>query len=593
MATVFYRKWRPTKFSDVVGQQHVTDTLRRAVLTDRVAHAYLFTGPRGVGKTSTARIVAKALNAEIDETGDPLPDAPASRAIDDGSYVDLIEIDAASNRGIEDIRELRDRVLLRPASGKFKVYIIDEVHMLTTPAFNALLKTLEEPPPQVVMILATTDIHKVPATIISRCQRYDFRRLTNPDVVERLKLICDAEEISAEPDALALIATVAWGSLRDAENLLEQLAVSFGGDGATITLDQTRQMLGVGDATASSELAVALLRQDGKAALQLVEQESAKGSELVGLRDTTVDLLRQALLHKHGVTSGMSEVATAPEIASAADDAEVSAVIHAITMLAQRNRFVDNASPLSLEVAVLQAVAPPEPAVTVAPQSAGPSAAAGAPRGGRDPRQRDAAPAPGPGAAPSRPTAAPVGTGGAAAAGVAGGGGDARWAELLTILRNTGGRNVARILGAVEPDLQGDVLMLRPKFSKIAEQLRALFNDELKRGQLKVAFGQAYGPAVTPKLGNVLSPDTAAPTREPAAAAASGNGASPPVAAGPAAEATQGAAPTNGATTAPTHADDAHTSNGAAMIAEEPEPDIDDPMVQVFRNLGARVKSVE
>ena len=201
------------------------------------------------GKTSTARILAKALNAELDPHGDPLPDTDTAIAIDEGRYMDLIEIDAASNRGVNDIRDLRERVLLRPTIGDYKVYIIDEVHMLTTEAFNALLKTLEEPPPQVVMILATTDIHRVPATIISRCQRFDFRRLTADDVIGRLILICDEEEIDCEPSVLELVAQSAWGSLRDAENLLEQLAISYGS--GEIVEAQARELLGIGDTSSA------------------------------------------------------------------------------------------------------------------------------------------------------------------------------------------------------------------------------------------------------------------------------------------------------------------------------------------------------
>ena len=367
MSTVFYRKWRPTRFSDVVGQQHVTDTLRRAVLSDRVAHAYLFTGPRGVGKTSTARILAKALNAELDEHGDPLSDTPNAIAIDEGRYMDLIEIDAASNRGVGDIRDLRERVLLRPTLGKFKVYIIDEVHMLTTEAFNALLKTLEEPPPQVVMILATTEIHRVPATIISRCQRFDFRRLTPDDVIGRLILICDEEEIECEPAVLELVARSAWGSLRDAENLLEQLAVGYGA--GEITEQQARELLGIGDTSSARNLASSILRKDAKRSLEIIEEEASRGAELRGLRDSTISALRGALLAKHGIASIYGELGDAPDLEPEAMNASTEQMLHAITIFGRNERFGEASSPLALEIAALQAVAePPKPEPTAARQ---------------------------------------------------------------------------------------------------------------------------------------------------------------------------------------------------------------------------------
>lgn len=566
MSTVFYRKWRPVKFSDVVGQQHITDTLRRAVMTDRVAHAYLFTGPRGVGKTSTARILAKAINSETDDTGDPIPDAPASIAIDEGSYVDLIEIDAASNRGIDDIRALRDRVLLRPALGSFKVYIIDEVHMLTDAAFNALLKTLEEPPPQVVMILATTDIHRVPATIISRCQRFDFRRLTNQDVIERLELISAEEDISTDDETLNLVASVAWGSLRDAENLLEQLAVSFGGGGSTVTIDQARELLGIGDATAAAELATAILKQDAKAALETVENEAAKGGELKGLRDGVVEILRQALLYKHGVKSVTGEIATAEAIATATTEASPLGIMHAIASLAQQNRFADTSSPLALEVAVLQAVAPPTPVTQAAPASA--PAASTAPA-----RSRAAAP-PSATAPPARAAAPP-------ASAPATSDSETQWDRLLDELDKTGSQSITRVLAAVEPHGPVDnLLMLRPKYSSTATELRNLFSDVTKRGMLKKVFATVYGPDVQPKLGNVLSPGEASGTNAPAP-----NASAPPASATPTTNtAAQAAEP---ATT------DSESTNGAAETPDEPPPDIDDPAVQMFRNIGGQVTSIE
>ena len=587
MSTVFYRKWRPAKFRDVVGQQHITDTLRRAVMTDRVAHAYMFTGPRGVGKTSTARILAKALNSEVDDTGDPIPDAPASIAIDEGSYIDLVEIDAASNRGIDDIRALRDRVLLRPALGSFKVYIIDEVHMLTDAAFNALLKTLEEPPPQVVMVLATTDIHRVPATIISRCQRFDFRRLTNQDVIERLQLICEAEQISADDETLNLIASVAWGSLRDAENLLEQLSVSFGGAGSTITVDQARELLGIGDATAAAELATAILKQDAKAALETVEAESAKGGEIKGLRDGVVEILRKALLHKHGVSSVTGEIETAAAIASATAEAAPFGIMHAISSLAQQSRFADTSSPLALEVAVLQAVAPP-PVTQAAPAPA----ASGAPARGRAPQAGVSAPPPSRAATTAQPVGAP-------AAPVAGS--DAQWERLLEELDKSGSQSITRVLASVQPHGPVDnVLMLRPKYNSTATDLRGLFSDETKRGVLKQAFSAIYGPNVQPKLGNVLSPGE---TNGGGASASTATGSASTSATAPSATSQAGATTQTSATaqansqpqTADTTPTEAEPTNGAAAGTDESPAvqEVDDPTVQMFRNLGGQVTSVE
>ncbi len=363
---VFYRKWRPLRFSDVVGQEHVTSTLRRAVKTDRVAHAYLFTGPRGVGKTSTARILAKALNAGLAEDGEPNNDSDTARAIDDGSFLDMIEIDAASNRGIGDIRGLRDAVQFQPVAGKWKVYIIDEVHMLTEPAFNALLKTLEEPPPHVVMILATTDAHKVPATIVSRCQRFDFKRLSNETVIDRLAEICGEEEVEAEPEVLSLIARTAWGSLRDAENLLEQLAVSYGADGAEITLENARDLLGLGDTSSAVDLASSVITGDTSSALTVINREAARGADLRALRNGTVDSIRTALLSKAGVDDAMGQPEEVREaMSAAAKQASMEKLLHALSALGQAQLKGDS-SPLELELAVLKAVNLPAPPVAAA-----------------------------------------------------------------------------------------------------------------------------------------------------------------------------------------------------------------------------------
>ncbi len=367
---VFYRKWRPARFDEVAGQQHVTQTLKRAITSDRVSHAYLFTGPRGVGKTSTARIFAKALNSEVDGDGEPLADSEVSMAIDEGRYMDLIEIDAASNRGIDRIRELRDSVQFRPISGKYKVYIIDEVHMLTKEAFNALLKTLEEPPPDIVMILATTDAQTIPATVISRCQRFDFRRLSNDDVIDRLIEVCDAEGIEAEPVVLEMIARTAWGSLRDAQNLLEQLFISYGlseesDESSEITEAQARELLGLGNRATSTELASALLNKDSAQALTIINREAGRGADLLALRSGTVDALRAALLLKAGVDDSISQGSEFAEtIVAAARSAKFNQILHILTTLGLADIKGNSSSPLPLELAVLKATTRPVPATT-------------------------------------------------------------------------------------------------------------------------------------------------------------------------------------------------------------------------------------
>ena len=213
---VFYRKWRPQTLTEVVGQELVTKTLLNALSSGRVSHAYLFCGPRGTGKTSTGRILAKAVNCLTNGKGEPCNTCPICQAITEGGALDVIEIDAASNRGIDEIRDLREKVNYAPNQARYKVYIIDEVHMLTKEASNALLKTLEEPPPHIIFILATTESHKILTTIMSRCQRFDFRRISQVDITSTLTNICSAEHINIEPEGLRLIAKSATGSLRDA-----------------------------------------------------------------------------------------------------------------------------------------------------------------------------------------------------------------------------------------------------------------------------------------------------------------------------------------------------------------------------------------
>lgn len=282
-----YREWRPQTFADMVGQEHVTRTLQNALKTGRFAHAYLFSGPRGTGKTSAAKILAKAINCEQGPGEEPCNRCASCRGITAGTVMDVVEIDAASNRGVDEIRDLRDQVRYAPTEVRYKVYIIDEVHMLTTEAFNALLKTLEEPPAHVMFILATTEPHKIPATILSRCQRFDFHRISGRQIVERLHEIARQLSVEVEEEALWLLARAAEGGMRDALSLFDQ-AIAFCGE--RVTLAQVNALLGGIPAETLADLAEAIAHQDMQKGLRLL-------SELVNRGKDVAQLLHELLLY--------------------------------------------------------------------------------------------------------------------------------------------------------------------------------------------------------------------------------------------------------------------------------------------------------
>ena len=355
MATeVFYRKWRPQRLADVVGQEPVIQTLRYAVEKGKVAHAYIFCGPRGTGKTSTGRILAKAVNCINQVHGEPCNECQMCKSITDGKSLDIIEIDAASNRGIDEIRSLREKVNYAPGSARYKVYIVDEVHMLTEAASNALLKTLEEPPPQVIFVLATTEPQKVLSTIISRCQRFNFRRLSQAAIVGKLELICQEEGLQIGTDSLKLISRAATGSLRDAENMLQQL---FSYYGSKIAWDQVQTALGISDDPRIIQLAKHIMERNISNGLKTICSVDNDGIDLRQFNQGLVQYLRGLLMVRCQCYEALDvtneDLEAMKEVVANAD---LEYLLRAIKLFSSMDFHWDGYSPLPLELAFVDSV---------------------------------------------------------------------------------------------------------------------------------------------------------------------------------------------------------------------------------------------
>ncbi len=412
MSQALYRKWRSRTFADLVGQPHVVRTLENALRSDRVAHAYLFNGPRGTGKTSTARLLAKALNCLGADGARPCGECAVCQAIEEARYLDLIEIDAASNNGVEDIRELRNAVNFSPTEGDCKIYIVDEVHMLSPSAFNALLKTLEEPPDPVYFILATTEIHRIPATVISRCQRFDFRRIATAEIQDHLAQIATAEGCDVETAALAMIADSAQGCMRDAISLLDQV-VGLGQ--GTVTLQQVQDLLGLTDIQALHAFVDAIVARDKAKGLAILQDVVFQGGSMAEFLQQVIMQLRAAFRCKlMGQEAIIGDVP--PEQAAVlhtwADASSEIQLLHAMTVMVDAAAALKQAPhpQILVELALVAAINDPSE-TAVAPAETGsrsrpatrpvPAArsAAAAPRPQADPPDRAS-----PAAAPRRPT---------------------------------------------------------------------------------------------------------------------------------------------------------------------------------------------
>ncbi|ADG80964.1 DNA polymerase III subunit gamma/tau [Thermincola potens] len=352
-----YREWRPQIFQDIVGQQHITRTLQNAIKANRIAHAYLFCGPRGTGKTTTAKVFAKALNCKEGPNAEPCNQCNNCIRITDGVSMDVLEIDAASNRGIDEIRDLREKVKFSPTEGRYRIYIIDEVHMLTTEAFNALLKTLEEPPHHVIFILATTEPHKIPTTILSRCQRFDFRRIGTGEIVDRLRDVCESLQVQTDEETLTLLAKTAEGGLRDALSVLDQ-CIAFGGQ--RVTVEEVNTVLGTVDQELLFKMVDYFINKDSTSALFLVDDIVNQGKDLRQFSKDMTEHLRNLLLIQVSDHAGELIAVTESTLQMLEEQAQKvsrNMILRLIDIFSLTEREVrwSNQPRLNLELAVIEA----------------------------------------------------------------------------------------------------------------------------------------------------------------------------------------------------------------------------------------------
>jgi DNA polymerase-3 subunit gamma/tau len=489
MSQALYRKWRPQTWDQVVGQDHVIQTLRNAVGGGRVAHAYLFAGPRGTGKTTTARLLAKAVNClDPDLSQRPCDHCEHCRAIREGRFLDLIEIDAASNTSVEDVRDLRDRISFAPNQGAFKVYIIDEVHMLSTAAFNALLKTLEEPPEHAIFVLATTEVHKIPATVLSRCQRHEFRRLPVAVISNQLRLLAGREKLPVEDAALDMIARQATGSLRDGISLLDQLASS----GGVVSLDLTQQVLGTVGGEAVRGVVAALVDGDRAAGLAQIDQALDAGADPRQFGRQVVDYLRGLLLVKMGNAALVDAVPEMRQVMAAqAEQLSLRALLAAIRAFnrAALESRISWQPGLPLEMAFVEAsyapaAEPGEAALPAADESrqayrAGSSA---------PPPESKAQPALPPPAPPARPAPeAPLPSAGTLTFQEL----QQRWREVLAAARAYDARTQALLNSGRPLGVMDGALVLGFRSDLLREKMEKGHNLSVAAKALQEVFGQA------------------------------------------------------------------------------------------------------